>query len=76
MWPYVKFENTEEWKQIESGLKKLIKNGDLALQTKSELVIGYLVSCLSAKKETPSLPKEYLPFLTDFSKAQNYCTFY
>lgn len=48
--PYVKFENTEEWKQIESGLKKLIKNGDLALQTKSELVIGYLVSCLSAKK--------------------------
>ena len=68
--PYVKFENTEEWKQIESSLKKLIKNGDLVLQTKPELVIGYLVSCLSAKKATPSLPKEYIPFTTDFLKVQ------
>ena len=48
--PYIKLETTEEWKKIENGLKNLIKNKDLVLQTRPELVIGYLVSCLNFEK--------------------------
>lgn len=51
--PYIKFRKTKDWKTIEKALKNLVKNNDLILQTRIELIIGYLVQCLENDKENP-----------------------
>lgn len=45
--PYQQFENTDLWKKIEKALKELIKNQDIVVTTKTELVIGYLCKKIS-----------------------------
>lgn len=46
--PYIKYENSLEWKVIHRGINELIKNKDLELQTEKKYIIGYL--CMKLEK--------------------------
>jgi hypothetical protein len=48
--PYKEYEKTELWRSIEEALENLIENEDICLQTRPELVIGYLCNKIDRHK--------------------------
>ncbi|WP_169744136.1 hypothetical protein [Paenibacillus wynnii] len=49
--PYKSFESTVLWSSIEKGIRDLIDNNDLELNTPIEYVVGYLCEALAKNNQ-------------------------